>query len=113
MNSKGSSRNPIARQKDFSEVLQQIQRSRQKVLAQINATYFERSAIEAKLSPVVRELHPSIGSTFKDSYVLEFLGLPPEHSESHLQKALVQHMKVFILELGGDFIFMGENGFVA
>lgn len=30
----------------------------------------------AKLSAVMRELHPSVGNTFKDSYVLEFLGLP-------------------------------------
>jgi predicted nuclease of restriction endonuclease-like (RecB) superfamily len=76
---------------------------------QIDAAYFERSAIGAKLSPVVRELHPTIGSTFKDSYVLEFLGLPPLHSESDLQKAIAQHIKQFILELGKDFIFMGEE----
>ena len=48
-------------------------------------------------------------SRFKDNYVLEFLGLPPVHSENSLQKALVQHMKSFILELGKDFIFMGEE----
>lgn len=76
---------------------------------QIDAAYFERSAIGAKLSPLVRELHPRIGGTFKDSYVLEFLGLPPEYSEGHLQKALAQHIKQFILELGKDFIFMGEE----
>ncbi|NET55015.1 MAG: DUF1016 domain-containing protein [Symploca sp. SIO2E6] len=78
---------------------------------QINASQFERTMLDKpKVSAVLRELHPSLGgNTFKDSYVLEFLGLPPEHSESHLQKALVQHMKTFILELGGDFIFMGEN----
>lgn len=40
-----------------------------------------------KLSPLVRELHPSVGNTFKDSYVLEFLGLPPVHSENELKKA--------------------------
>jgi RecB family endonuclease NucS len=65
--------------------------------------------ISTKLSPVVRELHPAIGTTFKDSYVLEFLGLPPVHSENNLQKAMVQHMKQFILELGKEFIFMGEE----
>ncbi|MEI7870338.1 MAG: PDDEXK nuclease domain-containing protein [Candidatus Methylumidiphilus sp.] len=76
---------------------------------QIDASHFERSMISAILSPVARELHPSIGNTFKDNYVLEFLGLPPVHSENRLQKALVQHMKQFILELGKDFIFMGEE----
>ena len=77
---------------------------------QINAAQFERTLMGSqKLSAVLRELHPSIGNTFKDNYVLEFLGLPPVHSENRLQKALVQHMKQFILELGKDFIFMGEE----
>lgn len=75
---------------------------------QINAAHFERSTLGAKLSPVVRELHPTIDGTFKDSYVLEFLGLPAVHSESDLQRAILQHIKQFILELGKDFIFMGE-----
>ncbi len=77
---------------------------------QINASQFERAVTgQPKLSAVLRELHPGIGSTFKDGYVLEFLGLPPVHSESDLQKAIVQQIKQFILELGKDFIFMGEE----
>ena len=77
---------------------------------QINASQFERAVTgQPKLSAVLRELHPSISSTFKDGYVLEFLGLPPVHSESDLQKAIVQQIKPFILELGKDFIFMGEE----
>jgi predicted nuclease of restriction endonuclease-like (RecB) superfamily len=76
---------------------------------QIDASHFERSLLAAKLSPVVRELHPGIGNAFKDSYVLEFLGLPPVHSENDLQTALVRQMKAFILELGQDFVFMGEE----
>ncbi len=77
---------------------------------QISVSTFERAALTAsKLSTVLRELHPSLNYTFKDSYVLEFLGLPEAHSESDLQKALTRHMKAFILELGGDFIFIGEQ----
>ncbi len=77
---------------------------------QINASQFERVMMgHSKLSAVLRELHPSVGNTFKDSYVLEFLGLPPVHSENELKKALARHMKAFILELGKDFIFMGDE----
>ncbi len=76
---------------------------------QIDTLHFERSKLGAKLSPLARELHPTITNTFKDSYVLEFLGLPVTHSENHLQQALIKHMKQFILELGKDFIFMGEE----
>jgi predicted nuclease of restriction endonuclease-like (RecB) superfamily len=77
---------------------------------QISASFFERSMLgEAHLSTVVRELHPAAEQVFKDNYVLEFLGLPEQHSEADLQRALLQHMKVFILELGSDFIFVGEE----
>lgn len=77
---------------------------------QINASQFERTLMgNQKLSAALRELNPAIGNTFKDSYVLEFLGLPETHSENDLQKGLVKHMKAFILELGKDFLFVGEE----
>lgn len=62
-----------------------------------------------KLSPMLREIHPNIINSFKDSYVFEFLNLPDPHSESDLQKGLIQQMKQFILELGKDFLFIGEE----
>lgn len=77
---------------------------------QIDASLYERTMLgNQKLSAVLKELHPTIDNTFKDSYVLEFLGLPEVYSESHLQKALIANMKRFILELGRDFIFVGEE----
>ena len=76
---------------------------------QIDSAYFERSLKSAKLSPVMRELHPAAAQILKDNYVLEFLGLPDSHEESDLQKALVRHMKAFVLELGRDFIFVDEE----
>jgi len=77
---------------------------------QISASHFERTMLgNQKLSAVLRELHPSITNTLKDNYVLEFLGLPMQHDESHLQQALIHNMKQFILELGKDFIFVGEE----
>jgi predicted nuclease of restriction endonuclease-like (RecB) superfamily len=77
---------------------------------QISASHFERSIVSnQKLSAVLRELQPGASNVFKDNYVLEFLGLPEIHSERDLQQGLIRHMKGFILELGKDFIFMGEN----
>lgn len=79
---------------------------------QINSSQFERTLISSKkaiLSAVLRELHPNITETFKDNYVFEFLGLSEMHTEKDLQKALVQNMKKFILELGRDFIFVDEE----
>ena len=45
----------------------------------------------------------------KDPYVLEFLGLKDEYSESDLEQALIFHMEAFLLELGGDFCFIGRQ----
>lgn len=77
---------------------------------QISASTFERTAAApAKLSTALREMHPTAGEAFKDRYVLEFLGLPEPHSESDLKRALMRHMKAFVLELGKDFLFVGEE----
>ena len=77
---------------------------------QISTCFFERTMFgNKKLSTVLRALRPNISQTFKDSYVLEFLGLPKEHTENDLRTALIVHMKKFILELGKDFIFIGEE----
>ncbi len=76
---------------------------------QIDAVTFERSSLPPKLSTALREMHPIIGQAFKDHYVLEFLGLPEPHSENDLKRALVQNMKAFVLELGKDFLFVGEE----
>lgn len=77
---------------------------------QISASLFERTMIgNSKLSTALRESDHELTNTFKDSYVFEFLNLPDPHSESDLQRGLVRHMKNFILELGKDFLFIGEE----
>ena len=77
---------------------------------QISASLFERTIIgNSKLSTALRESNNELTNTFKDSYVFEFLGLPETHSENDLQRGLVRQMKNFILELGKDFLFIGEE----
>ncbi len=77
---------------------------------QIDAASFERATLSPpKLSAALRVLQPAVGEVFKDRYVLEFLGLPEPHSENDLKRALVLHMKAFVLELGKDFLFVGEE----
>ena len=63
----------------------------------------------SKLSTALRERNKDLTNTFKDSYVFEFLNLPEPHSETDLQKGLIKQMKNFILELGKDFLFIGEE----
>lgn len=47
----------------------------------------------------------------RDPYILEFLGLPQReaYSEADLETALVIHLQAFLLELGGDFAFLGRQ----
>ncbi len=77
---------------------------------QITAGLYERMMLgNTKLSSVLRETGHEVLNTFKDSYVFEFLNLPEPHSESELQRGLVGQMKKFLLELGKDFLFIGEE----
>jgi len=77
---------------------------------QISSGVFERVMIgNQKLTAPLKGFKPDISNAFKSDYVLEFLNLPIQHSEGDLQKALISQMKKFILELGRDFLFMGEE----
>lgn len=44
-----------------------------------------------------------------DTYSLEFLDLPNEYCERDLKKAIISNMKDFILEIGKDFTYVGEE----
>ncbi|NCD26939.1 MAG: DUF1016 family protein, partial [Deltaproteobacteria bacterium] len=45
----------------------------------------------------------------RDPFVLEFLDLKDQYSESDLEDALIQHLADFLLELGDDFAFLGRQ----
>ena len=84
--------------------------SKRELERQIDSAVFERVILsEEKLSPVVREIHPSANQAFKDSYILDFLSLPKKFSEKNLRRSIIQNLKNFILEFGKDFAFVGEE----
>lgn len=56
-----------------------------------------------------KQIYPNNSYDFKDRAILDFLGLPPKHTEKQLQKGILEHMKEFILELGKDFLYMGSQ----
>jgi hypothetical protein len=39
--------------------------------------------VSPKYAAVAREIHPDIIKSFRDNYVLEFLGLPEQHHSPH------------------------------
>jgi predicted nuclease of restriction endonuclease-like (RecB) superfamily len=84
--------------------------SKRQLERQLAGALFERVALSpTKLAPPVREIHPDAASVFKDSYLVEFLNLPRNHSEADLHDGLVEHLKDFLIELGRDFCFVGSH----
>ncbi|RLC23264.1 MAG: DUF1016 domain-containing protein [Deltaproteobacteria bacterium] len=83
---------------------------------QINSQFYERTALSKnKASMLAKGSQTQFDDTvtpeegIKDPYVLEFLGLKNEYSESDLEEALIRHLETFLLELGGDFCFIGRQ----
>jgi predicted nuclease of restriction endonuclease-like (RecB) superfamily len=77
---------------------------------QLKSARFEQRVLNPpKVSSAVRQTHPEALSVFRDSYALEFLGLPPGHFEADLHRGLLARMKDFLLELGRDFCFAGSE----
>lgn len=83
---------------------------------QIDSQFFERSLLsknkESMLSKGVQaksEDAMSLVDIAKDPYVLEFLDLKDEYSETDLEEALIHRLEDFLLELGGDFAFVGRQ----
>lgn len=51
----------------------------------------------------------SADEEIRDPFVLEFLNLRDEYSETDLESAIIEHLEKFLLELGGDFTFVGRQ----
>lgn len=83
---------------------------------QINSQFYERTALSKNKAAMLRkgqkgrpddEVRPE--EEIKDPYVLEFLGLKDEYSETEFEGALIRHLEIFLMELGGDFCFIGRQ----
>lgn len=83
---------------------------------QIGSQFYERTALSRNKAAMLRkgseakaEDAVSPEEEIKDPFVLEFLGLKDEYSESELEGALISQLENFLLELGGDFAFVGRQ----
>jgi len=80
------------------------------VARQMDSQLFARTILNPpKVSTTLRENHPNADVFFKDSYFLEFLGLPINHSEADLHRGLLNHLGRFLTELGSDFCYVGSE----
>ena len=82
--------------------------SKRELERQIDSAYYQRYMLSSK-KPLPESVPNGIRESILDSYVLEFLDLPEQYSESNLKKAVIANLKSFILEFGKDFSFIGEE----
>lgn len=64
---------------------------------------------ENNQSKGMQTAYPQTNYLFKDVAYLDFLGLPQKHNEKRLQNSILENMKDFILELGKDFLYIGQE----
>jgi predicted nuclease of restriction endonuclease-like (RecB) superfamily len=83
---------------------------------QIGSQFYERTALSRNKAAMLRKgqirrqndvVAPE--EEIKDPFVLEFLNLKDEYSETELEAALIARLEQFLLELGGDFTFVGRQ----
>jgi predicted nuclease of restriction endonuclease-like (RecB) superfamily len=83
----------------------------------IDSMLFERTAIskkpdetilnELKLLETEKKITPDL--TFRDPYVLDFLGLHDSYSEKDLESSILAQLQFFISEMGSEFAFLARQ----
>jgi predicted nuclease of restriction endonuclease-like (RecB) superfamily len=83
---------------------------------QISTQFYERTAksqnqeallVQGKMAKPGDAV--GLDEEIRDPYILEFLNLKDEYSESDLEEAIIQHLESFLLELGSGFTFVARQ----
>lgn len=87
--------------------------SKRELDRQITSSYYERymlsdgNLLPTKTKTIDEDDYPN--TRILDTYSLEFLDLPSVYSEKDLKNAIIANLKGFILEVGKDFTFIGDE----
>ena len=83
---------------------------------QMDSQFYERTALSRDKAAMLKKGGTALPEDavtpeeeLKDPLVLEFLGLKDEYSENDLEEALTQRLESFLMELGGEFAFIGRQ----
>ncbi|STX55495.1 PDDEXK nuclease domain-containing protein (plasmid) [Legionella sp. D16C41] len=88
----------------------QEQWSKRELERQFKSALYERSLLNpVQISGALEQSHPEAKNSFKDTYMIEFLGLQDDHGEIDLHRGLLTKLKNFLIELGKDFCFVGTE----
>jgi predicted nuclease of restriction endonuclease-like (RecB) superfamily len=83
---------------------------------QISTQFYERAAHSKRPEAMLakgRKPEPedavALQEQVRDPYLLEFLNLKDEYSETALEEAIVRHLEWFLLEMGAGFTFVARQ----
>ncbi len=83
---------------------------------QVGSQFYERTALSRRKAAMLSKGQVAkpgdaltVEEEVKNPYLLEFLGLKDEYSETQLEEAIIRHLETFLLELGDDFAFVGRQ----
>ncbi len=83
---------------------------------QISSQFYEQTALSRNKVAMLKKTGKAetrdavrADEEIKDPFILEFLGLKDEYPESDLEHALIRHLEIFLMELGGDFTFVAPQ----
>lgn len=80
------------------------------LVRQMDSGYYERYMLSKEGNlPAIQRAKQETHNLFMDSYVLEFLDAPKIRNETEFQKSILENLKNFILEIGKDFSFIGNE----
>ena len=80
------------------------------LVRQMDSGYYERYMLSNSNDlPAIQRAKQETHNLFMDSYVLEFIDAPKLGNEREFQKAILDNIKNFILEIGKDFSFIGNE----
>lgn len=87
--------------------------SKRELDRQISSSYYERYLLSnGKQQPsIIKTIDEDdyTNTRILDTYSLEFLDLPDAFSERDLKNSIINNLKNFILEIGKDFTFIGDE----
>jgi len=81
---------------------------------QIQSMLYERTGLSKRKDLTLARAHENPIVTrpedeIKDPYILDFLDLKDDYSESDLEDALIKHLEKFLLEIGSGFTFVARQ----
>lgn len=82
---------------------------RQSIVAHTYETVMSK---EKKMSRTLKAAYPGADFFIKDKVFVDFLRLPEKHNEHRLHAGIVEHMKEFVLMMGKDFLYMGNEYYI-